>query len=81
MLRQINNKIQTLQVYSSFYVAQKKQSLKVCKPRGYWWRGMRRHPQAYDFGHSSIFLCLVFLHSLWKNFNTKTFPFFSAVRH
>ena len=32
------------------------------------------HPQAYDLHHSCIELSLVFLHSLWKNFNTKLSP-------
>jgi hypothetical protein len=31
----------------------------------------RGHPQAYDFGHSSIFQILVFLHYLWKTSTQK----------
>ncbi len=36
--------------------------------------GCLGHPQAYGLHHSCIELSLVFLHSLWKNFNTKLSP-------
>ena len=36
--------------------------------------GFLGHPQAYGIHHSCVKLSLVFLHSLWKNFNTKLSP-------
>ena len=36
--------------------------------------GCLGHPQAYGLHHSYIEFSLVFLHSLWKNFNAKLSP-------
>ena len=74
MQRQMKHYMKTLQVYAKILCCSKKkfggvQTKSLVGPVG-----CLGHPQAYCLHHSCIELSLVFLHSLWKNFNTKLSP-------
>ena len=66
--------MKTLQVYAKIICCSKNKVWRCANRECSRSSGVPWHPQAYGVHHSCVELSLVFLHSLWKNFNTKLSP-------